>query len=112
MAMTMDLIGGSSYVWHWKHNIFHHTYANITDHDSDIDLGIFGRLSPHQRRYWFHRWQHLYLWPLYGLLTIHWHLVYYFFLQRYPAGPVTRPGRLPARACASMLVTCLAWIGS
>lgn len=75
MAMTMDLIGGSSYVWHWKHNIFHHTYVNITDHDSDIDLGIFGRLSPHQRRYWFHRWQHLYLWPLYGLLTIHWHLV-------------------------------------
>jgi linoleoyl-CoA desaturase len=64
MAITMDLIGGSSYVWHWKHNIFHHTFVNITDYDSDIDLGIFGRLSPHQRRYWFHRWQHLYLWPL------------------------------------------------
>jgi linoleoyl-CoA desaturase len=79
MAMTMDLIGGSSYVWHWKHNIFHHTYVNITDHDSDIDLGIFGRLSPHQRRYWFHRWQHLYLWPLYGLLTINWHLVDDFY---------------------------------
>src|SRR5207249_3981707 len=24
---------------------------------------------------WFHRWQHLYLWPLYGLLAIKWHLL-------------------------------------
>jgi linoleoyl-CoA desaturase len=24
-ALTMDLIGGSSYIWHWKHNIFHHS---------------------------------------------------------------------------------------
>jgi linoleoyl-CoA desaturase len=53
MAMTMDLIGGSSYIWHWKHNIFHHTYVNITGHDSDIDLGILGRLTPHQKRYPF-----------------------------------------------------------
>ncbi len=74
-ALSMDLIGGSSYVWHWKHNVFHHTYVNITGHDSDIDLGILGRLTPHQKHYWFHRWQHFYLWPLYGLLTINWHLV-------------------------------------
>jgi fatty acid desaturase len=24
MAMTLDLIGGSSYNWHWKHIMFHH----------------------------------------------------------------------------------------
>jgi linoleoyl-CoA desaturase len=29
MAMTLDLVGGSSYVWHWKHAHFHHTYVNI-----------------------------------------------------------------------------------
>jgi len=72
MAMTLDLIGGSSYIWHWKHDIFHHTYVNITGHDADIDIGIFGRLSPHQKRYSFHRWQHFYLWPLYGFLAIKW----------------------------------------
>ena len=75
MARTMELIGGSSYIWHWKHDVFHHTYVNITGDDTDIDLGILGRLSPHQQRYWFHRWQHIYLWPLYGLLTINWHLL-------------------------------------
>jgi linoleoyl-CoA desaturase len=31
-------------------------------------------LSPHQPRRWFHRWQHLYLWPVYGLTAAHWHL--------------------------------------
>ena len=74
MAMSLDLVGGSSYLWHWKHAVMHHTYVNITGHDADIDLGVLGRLSPHQPRLWFHRWQHFYLWPLYGLLAFVWHL--------------------------------------
>src|ERR1051325_4109005 len=40
MARTLDVIGGSSYQWHWKHAIFHHTYVNITGHDTDIVLDI------------------------------------------------------------------------
>jgi linoleoyl-CoA desaturase len=75
MAMTLELIGGSSYLWRWKHVVFHHTYVNITGHDTDIDLGMLARLTPHQKRLAFHRWQHLYLWPLYGLLAIKWQLV-------------------------------------
>jgi linoleoyl-CoA desaturase len=74
MAMTLELLGGSSYVWHWKHAVFHHTSVNVTGHDTDIDLGILARLTPHQRRRAYHRWQHLYLWPLYGLLAMKWHL--------------------------------------
>jgi linoleoyl-CoA desaturase len=72
MAMTLELIGGSSYLWRWKHGVFHHTYVNVAGHDTDIDLGLLARLAPHQRRLAFHRWQHLYLWPLYGLQTIKW----------------------------------------
>jgi linoleoyl-CoA desaturase len=75
MAMTLDFIGGSSYLWHWKHGVIHHTYVNVTGHDSDLNLGIFGRVTPHQRRLAFHRWQHLYLWPLYGFLAIRWQLI-------------------------------------
>lgn len=73
-AMSMDLIGASSYMWHWKHIASHHIYVNITDHDADVDLGAFARVTPHQKHYFFHRFQHLYLWPLYGLMTIRWHL--------------------------------------
>jgi len=75
MAMTLDVIGGSSHHWHWKHVVFHHTYVNITGHDTDIDLGGLGRLTPHRRRFWFYRWQQFYLWPLYGFMAINWHLV-------------------------------------
>lgn len=75
MALTLELIGGSSYLWRWKHVVFHHTYVNITGHDTDIDLGMLARLTPHQPRLPFHRWQHLYLWPLYGILAIKWQLL-------------------------------------
>jgi linoleoyl-CoA desaturase len=75
MARTLELIGGSSYLWRWKHGVFHHTYVNISGHDTDIDLGHLARLSPHQKRLAFHRWQHLYLWPLYGFLSIKWQCV-------------------------------------
>jgi linoleoyl-CoA desaturase len=73
-AMSLDLLGGSSYIWARKHNGIHHAYANITGYDDDIDVGFIGRLSPHQKRLWFHRLQHLYMWPLYGVLPIKWQL--------------------------------------
>ena len=73
MALTLDLMGGSSYLWDWKHNAIHHTYTNIDGEDDDINLGFLARLSPHQRRFWFHRFQGIYLWGLYGLLAIKWH---------------------------------------
>jgi linoleoyl-CoA desaturase len=72
MALTMDLVGGSSYVWRWKHAVVHHTFANITGHDDDINLAPLARLTPHQKRFAFHRFQHWYLWPLYGLFAIKW----------------------------------------
>jgi linoleoyl-CoA desaturase len=72
-AMSLDLVGGSSYVWRWKHVVFHHMYVNIHGHDTDIELGIFGRLCPAQPRYAIYRWQQWYLWPLYGVVTVKWH---------------------------------------
>ena len=52
----------------------HHSNTNITGHDDDIDLGFFGRLSPHQKRLMFHRFQQYYLWVLYGFLPLKWQL--------------------------------------
>jgi linoleoyl-CoA desaturase len=94
MAMTLELIGGSSYLWRWKHGVFHHTYVNVSGHDTDIDLGLLARLAPRQRRLAFHRWQHLYLWPLYGLLAIKWQCLDDFrkvLLGRINPHPVPRP---------------------
>ncbi|MFA6230682.1 MAG: acyl-CoA desaturase [Rhodanobacter sp.] len=73
-ALALDMVGGSSYIWQWKHARFHHTWVNVAGHDSDIDLGVLGRLSPAQPRRAWHRWQHVYLWVLYGVTAIRWHL--------------------------------------
>ncbi len=73
-ALTLNLLGGDAYFWHFKHNIAHHTYPNVTGSDDDIRLGPLARLTPHQRRYWFHRFQHLYVWGLYALLALNWQI--------------------------------------
>jgi len=73
-AMSLDLVGGSSYFWHWKHNVFHHTFVNVIGYDTDINLAGLGRLTPHHPRTWIHRWQHLYVWFLYGVMVIKWQI--------------------------------------
>ncbi|MCB9639439.1 MAG: acyl-CoA desaturase [Myxococcales bacterium] len=94
MFYSLDLLGGNSYYWNWKHNNLHHSYTNIDQHDTDLEVGPFGRLSPHQKHLWFHRFQHLYLWFLYGLLAIKWQLFDDFFnlaVGKVGNNPVPRP---------------------
>ncbi|HXT95577.1 MAG TPA: acyl-CoA desaturase [Polyangia bacterium] len=74
-ALSLNLLGGDAYFWHYKHNIAHHTYPNISGADNDIYMGPFARMSPHDPRYWFHRFQYLYVWALYALLAVKWQLV-------------------------------------
>ena len=64
MALSLDLIGGSSYVWSAKH-LAHHSYTNVTDHDPDIDSLPLARFDPAQDRRPWHRYQHIYIWALY-----------------------------------------------
>jgi linoleoyl-CoA desaturase len=70
-AHSLDLIGGSSYVWRAKH-LAHHTYTNVAGHDPDIDALPFARFEPTQTRRFWHRYQHMYMWLLYPLVTIRW----------------------------------------
>lgn len=75
MSWSMDLIGASSHVWRIKHNTAHHTFTNISGADSDIDSMPFARFAPDQPWRRFHRFQHVYMWLLYGLFAIKWHTV-------------------------------------
>jgi linoleoyl-CoA desaturase len=59
-------------VWRFKHNVHHHTYANVDGMDTDIDAAPFLRLAPSQALGALHRWQHLSAWPLYGVLGLKW----------------------------------------
>jgi linoleoyl-CoA desaturase len=72
MAHSLDIVGGSSYLWRWKHGVLHHTYSNITDHDMDVSLGPLARFTPFQPHHSHQRWQQWYVWLLYGLMAIKW----------------------------------------
>lgn len=80
-AFTLDLLGASSFMWNTKHNIIHHAYTNIEGVDNDIEAGILLRMAPQQKRYGFHKYQHVYVWVLYGLLHIAW--VFYTDYKKY-----------------------------
>lgn len=93
-AMTLDLLGGSSYIWARKHNKIHHSYTNIAGHDEDINVGFFARIAPEQRWRYFHRLQQYYLWFLYGFLPIKWQWVDDFkdvLVGRIGEHPLQRP---------------------
>ena len=92
-ALTLDLLGGSSHFWAYKHNVAHHTYPNITGADDDLEVGILGRLTPHAPRRSAHRFQHLYMWILYGLLPIRWQFIDDFHSMIDPGVGITRVPR-------------------
>jgi linoleoyl-CoA desaturase len=72
IGSSMDLIGGSSYLWRITHNVIHHTYTNIHGTDEDLAVSPLLRLSPHAPRHWFHRFQHWYALVLYSMTTMFW----------------------------------------
>lgn len=69
---VIHVLGGYDVNWRIQHNILHHTYTNIEGLDEDIDTGGLLRFSPHSAYHKMHRFQHIYAWFLYGLLTLNW----------------------------------------
>jgi linoleoyl-CoA desaturase len=62
------LLGISSYSWRVRHNVAHHTYTNVDGHDGDITQMPVAKLVRAQPSKPWYRFQHLYLWPLYGFM--------------------------------------------
>lgn len=72
MGYSINLIGANAFAWKIQHNVLHHTYTNVHDHDEDISPRGVLRLSPHSEWKHLHRFQFIYAWFLYGLMTIVW----------------------------------------
>ncbi len=73
LSFTMYLLGGSPLNWQIQHNVLHHTFTNISGKDEDIDAPIWLlRFSPHSPHYKIQKYQHLYAWFFYSLITIMW----------------------------------------
>ena len=69
---SSDLLGASSFLWRFKHNRLHHGNTNVVGYDTDIEQMPFARLAPQQPWRPWHRYQHIYMWVLYGFLTVQW----------------------------------------
>jgi len=72
LGYVINFIGGFSINWKIQHNTLHHSFTNVHGADEDIDAGKLLRLSPEQEHHWFHRFQHIYAWFLYSLMTHMW----------------------------------------
>lgn len=79
-ALSLEFLGGSTRIWRAKHNTAHHTHTNVVDHDDDINVRPWLRLSPGQPRHFWHRAQHLYAPVLYSLTHTRW-VLYQDFLS-------------------------------
>jgi linoleoyl-CoA desaturase len=84
MGYSLNVVGANAFNWKIQHNVLHHTYTNIYDVDEDISPRGVLRMSPDSPWRSFHRFQHLYAWFLYALMTIVWVIGKDFFrLVRY-----------------------------
>lgn len=84
MSNTINLIGSYKEMWRLQHNVLHHSFTNIEDHDDDLNAPFFLRFSPHAKQNKLHRYQHLYAWLFYGCMTLAWITIKDFInLERY-----------------------------
>ncbi len=92
MGYSLNAMGGSVYLWKYKHNINHHSFTNIEGMDDDIDIKPWIRVHEDQKKHWYHRFQHIYWFVLYGITYLLWVFVQDF--KKYFTGKV---GDLPFR---------------
>lgn len=72
LGYLINFVGGSVTNWKIQHNVLHHSYTNIEGHDEDItSIGLL-RFSPNQKHLKVHRYQHIYAWFFYSLMTFFW----------------------------------------
>jgi len=72
MGYTLSLAGAAVSNWKMQHNLLHHTYTNIVTHDEDIQSKGFLKFNPHGPIKHIVKFQHLYAFLFYGLLTLYW----------------------------------------
>jgi linoleoyl-CoA desaturase len=72
LGLTLNALGGNSFIWRHKHNIIHHTYPNVDGVDDDIAKTPFIRMCSTQQWVPMHRLQHLYTPFLYAISSMIW----------------------------------------
>ena len=69
MGLTLQILGGTYKNWKIQHNQLHHKYPNMINHDPDVSPIKLLRFSPDSDYKKIYRFQFIYAWFLYGLMT-------------------------------------------
>ncbi|MFM7850866.1 MAG: fatty acid desaturase family protein [Flammeovirgaceae bacterium] len=72
LGFSLNLVGGHAFNWKVQHNVLHHTYTNVHEVDEDISPRGVLRMAPTSKWLPIHRYQHVYAWLFYGLMTFVW----------------------------------------
>lgn len=109
---TMYFIGGNTFNWRVQHNLMHHTYTNIDGFDEDIEPKGSLRLSPHSPLKKIHRFQHIYAFFLYCLMTLSRAINEFGQLIRYnKAGITKQQGSTPKKEMTRLVIAKVAYFG-
>lgn len=71
-GFSINFLGGNVNNWKIQHNVLHHSYTNIEGYDEDIAPAGILRFSPHSPKMKIHKFQFLYAWFFYCLMTLSW----------------------------------------
>ncbi len=110
---SLYLLGGNPVNWQIQHNVLHHTYPNVYKVDEDVSTKAFIlRLSPESELHQVHKYQWLYILPLYSMMTLSFMVKDFRQLHRYnKSGETQRQGRRPAIEMSKLILTKLLYLG-
>jgi linoleoyl-CoA desaturase len=77
-AYSYDLLGVNTYMWRIMHHRGHHACLNVQGEDMSLETAGIFRLSTGEKRKWYHKYQHIYSFFIYGS-----YLFYYVFVKDY-----------------------------
>ena len=72
VAQALTIVGGDNRNWRTQHNVLHHTYTNIHEHDRDIDNKVIMRFSPAGDYKKVQRFQVFYVFVFYAIMSLYW----------------------------------------
>jgi linoleoyl-CoA desaturase len=67
---TIVILGSNAVNWKIQHNFLHHRFTNIYGYDQDIQTKAVIRLCDHAPLKKYHRYQYVYTFFFYGLMTL------------------------------------------
>jgi linoleoyl-CoA desaturase len=72
VGFSLNILGGSVFNWKLQHNVLHHNYTNVATHDEDIKDRAGLKFNPHSATKGIHKYQFIYAFFFYGLITLYW----------------------------------------